>query len=298
MRGIKNKALKTAWFSFLLMFWVIIPRSYADFRYYEAAIHQAEWRMTGNPIRCELAHEIPNYGTATFSSQASKKSNLAFHLHISRNLPEVEGQAVLRAQAPAWRLGVRSKELGKVMIESGEKPIHLEEGIAWRLLTELERGMFPTFNYSGWIDGSDTVSVGLSSVNFASIYAEFLGCLDNLLPYTFEDIANMTIHFDFDKHTFNRKAQAQLDKIKAYLQADPVVDFSLVVGHTDSRGGRWYNRKLGERRAEAVKQFLIDSGVEPDRIKLVSHGERKPVATNRTPEGRAKNRRVTLKLMR
>ena len=68
----------------------------------------------------------------------------------------------------------------------------------------------------------------------------------------------------------------------------------LIEGHTDSRGSEDYNDQLSERRAESVKDFLVNQGVPPDRIQIRGVGETRPVASNSTAEGRANNRRVEI----
>ena len=69
-----------------------------------------------------------------------------------------------------------------------------------------------------------------------------------------------------------------------------------VAGHTDSTGSDAYNQKLSERRAQAVVDYLISKGVDPNRLKAVGYGESKPIASNETEAGRAKNRRVELQI--
>jgi outer membrane protein OmpA-like peptidoglycan-associated protein len=70
----------------------------------------------------------------------------------------------------------------------------------------------------------------------------------------------------------------------------------VVQGHTDSTGAEDYNLELSERRAEAVKNLLIDRGVATKRLAAIGHGETYPVASNRLEEGRRRNRRVTVLL--
>jgi len=65
-----------------------------------------------------------------------------------------------------------------------------------------------------------------------------------------------------------------------------------VRGHTDSSGGTAYNQKLSERRADAVTEYMIKQGISPERLKSAGFGEEKPVAGNKTPAGRKKNRRT------
>ena len=70
-----------------------------------------------------------------------------------------------------------------------------------------------------------------------------------------------------------------------------------VLGHTDSTGSDAYNQALSERRAEAVANFLANSGVQRARLATRGYGESQPVATNSTEEGRAANRRVEIKIV-
>ncbi|RMF97213.1 MAG: OmpA family protein, partial [Candidatus Schekmanbacteria bacterium] len=68
------------------------------------------------------------------------------------------------------------------------------------------------------------------------------------------------------------------------------------IGHTDSIGSEKYNQKLSEKRAEAVKNYYVEKGVDASIIEAIGKGESEPVADNKTREGRAKNRRVVTEL--
>ena len=102
--------------------------------------------------------------------------------------------------------------------------------------------------------------------------------------------------FDFDKAVVKSDAKSKLDDL-----ADKIKRVSLevviAIGHTDSIGGDAYNQKLSVRRAEAVKSYLVSKGVEPNRVYTEGKGEKQPVASNKTKEGRAKNRRVEIEVI-
>ncbi|MGE5640969.1 MAG: OmpA family protein, partial [Clostridia bacterium] len=71
----------------------------------------------------------------------------------------------------------------------------------------------------------------------------------------------------------------------------------IAIGHTDSIGTDEYNQKLSVRRAESVKSYLVSKGVEQNRVYTEGKGEKQPVATNKTKEGRQKNRRVEIEVI-
>src|SRR5690606_19668001 len=107
-------------------------------------------------------------------------------------------------------------------------------------------------------------------------------------------VAVYGILFDFDKADIRPDSQPQLGEIAALLKDNPALDV-LIVGHTDAKGALDYNRDLSLRRANAVVAALTSGfGIAADRLVAVGVGMAAPVATNRTEEGRAKNRRVEI----
>ena len=68
----------------------------------------------------------------------------------------------------------------------------------------------------------------------------------------------------------------------------------VIEGHTDSEGADTYNQTLSENRANSVKEWLVNAGIDSSRLQIIGYGEGKPVATNETDEGRSKNRRVEI----
>jgi len=101
------------------------------------------------------------------------------------------------------------------------------------------------------------------------------------------------VFFDTGKSALKKGAQATLTRIAEQLKSN--TDVKVVVeGHTDSTGSTATNQTLSEKRAQAVRDFLVSAGVPADRITSVGRGEEQPVATNNTAAGRQQNRRVEL----
>jgi OOP family OmpA-OmpF porin len=108
-----------------------------------------------------------------------------------------------------------------------------------------------------------------------------------------EKIVLRGVNFDLDKATIRPDAKVILDEAAAILKRNPDVKVK-VDGYTDSTGTKEYNQKLSERRAASVVEYLGAQGVETSHLTPRGFGEGNPVDTNKTKEGRAKNRRVEL----
>jgi OmpA-OmpF porin, OOP family len=102
--------------------------------------------------------------------------------------------------------------------------------------------------------------------------------------------------FDFNKSVLKTGGKASLDDMASKLNGMDL-EVIIAVGHTDSVGSNAYNQKLSVRRADAVKAYLISKGVESSRVFSEGKGERQPVASNKTDNGRARNRRVVIELV-
>lgn len=99
------------------------------------------------------------------------------------------------------------------------------------------------------------------------------------------------ILFDFDSYSLRTAARGNLTELSASLIRYPDSEV-LIVGHTDATGAEDYNQRLSENRAQAATNFLVQQGVDPDRVRSMGMGETEPVASNETEAGQQENRRV------
>ncbi len=106
-----------------------------------------------------------------------------------------------------------------------------------------------------------------------------------------ESVVVHNIYFEFDKAYLRRESISTLDDIVRQLKRNPKIKLE-IQGHTDNIGTKEYNRKLSERRADAVMEYFIKNGISPERLRSRGFGETKPIADNKTEEGRSKNRRT------
>jgi len=123
----------------------------------------------------------------------------------------------------------------------------------------------------------------------ANIAVNAAGCAA-ATPVALEDVT-----FASGSAKLNQRAKQSLQQQAEILRQLPDLEFT-VVGHTDSVGRASYNKRLSQRRARSVRDYLVSQGVSGDHLKSAGRGEEAPVASNATPAGRAKNRRVELEI--
>jgi outer membrane protein OmpA-like peptidoglycan-associated protein len=105
-------------------------------------------------------------------------------------------------------------------------------------------------------------------------------------------------NFKFGKTELPDEAKAALDQMVNQLKADPKAAWFEIEGHTDNVGGPDLNERIGMERAEAVKRYLYEQHQVPlHKMNVISYGEEKPIAPNKTRDGRAQNRRVVIKVL-
>jgi len=102
--------------------------------------------------------------------------------------------------------------------------------------------------------------------------------------------------FDFDKYVIKPEGKAKLDDLVDKTKGI-ALEVIIAVGHTDNIGSVEYNQGLSERRANAVKDYLVSKGIEKNRVYTEGKGLKNPIASNSTAEGRAKNRRTEIEVV-
>ena len=105
-------------------------------------------------------------------------------------------------------------------------------------------------------------------------------------------------NFKFGKTVLPDEAKSKIDEMVAHLKQDPKAIYLEIEGHTDNVGDKMVNEKIGLARAEAVKKYLYEQYQIPlHKMNVISYGEDKPIAPNKTKAGRAQNRRVVIKVL-
>jgi outer membrane protein OmpA-like peptidoglycan-associated protein len=267
----------------------------AGLRHYAASVESSDWQLSEKSrLQCTLSHQLPGYGAAMFTSMASKQLNMEFELDMLK-LPNHYAMAAVYSVPPKWMPGQAQRKITQMPIRkqyNGDLP----EKAAWTMLSELEKGYWPTLYYQDWYSDFDKIAVGLNASNFSTPYDEFAQCVSNLLPFSFDDIAYTVLSYNNNSVDLTKYSKKRLQMIGEYLKEDTDLELVLLDGYTDSYGGLWNNKQLSIRRAVEIKTFFSDLGVDPARIEVTGHGERRHAAPNNNKASRAKNRRVVIRM--
>ncbi len=128
----------------------------------------------------------------------------------------------------------------------------------------------------------------------------------NLEPYIIDiplkkpeinvEVKLANVFFDVDRFEIKDESKIELDKLVLLLKKFPFMKIE-IEGHTDNTGEKSKNLALSQNRAKSVKEYLVKAGIEMTRLNAVGYGDTKPVADNKTPEGKALNRRTVFKVL-
>lgn len=130
---------------------------------------------------------------------------------------------------------------------------------------------------------------------------EFGEVTEDIVMKSVESISNTpvvlnNIYFDFDRFELKESSFTELGRVVKFLNDNPGVKIE-ISAHTDDKGSDEYNLALSQKRAESVVSYLVQQGIEPQRLIAKGYGESQPVGDNSTEEGAAKNRRVEMKVL-
>jgi outer membrane protein OmpA-like peptidoglycan-associated protein len=267
--------------------------SYTSAVTYQTELERSEWLVSTSIYACTMEQSIPDFGSALFHHYAGEKASF----RLFSNTPRMKaGEALLTVISPFWKPGGEKLRLGYVDVKEDNNPITLNDSLAYRLMHELYNGRQVEFVRRAWFSGNQPVNVGISNVNFRGAYDQYIECLTQLLPVNFSQVERVALQYPEGRDELDPRQLKKITDVLTFVNAETGIRSLYIDGHTDSRGTRAENLDISKLRAEAVQKILIEGGVDKNQILIRWHGERYPVASNRTSEGRAKNRRVTVRL--
>jgi len=271
---------------------------FAQATVYSNAINEPSWQAGSSVFACELVHSVPYYGEAVFRTRAGERS--AFYLRAFTSRFKA-GEARLIAKAPVWKNSDAVEVLAEVAMKQGKRPLYLNNTLTELMLARLSSGNELALERVTWYEAKTShkpaMALALSSIGFREAYDKYLGCLSGLIPRNFDQLKRTVLMFPGgDSDELPSSLARQLNHILSLVKHDSKVRYIYIDGHTDSVGDRDENLELSKARADMVSQYLQRRGVPEDWLTVRWHGERYPVAANGNSTGRARNRRVTVRL--
>ena len=260
---------------------------------FQTRMENVAWSVDGDKFECRLSQQVDGFGEAVFVRRAGERP--VFELSAASNIMR-PGPAQLYNDAPPWRPGTRAQLLGQGTVQAGHRALRLPFEQSGMMLAGLAQGLQPTIQRSGMSDAGNQIRVVISPVGYQQAWLEFQSCTDGLLPMNIDQIARTPITFPSAGTTLTADARQLLDVALEYLREDPAITGIELEGHSDSVGDRLSNRELSRRRVLAVQAYLLEQGLDESLITMRFHGDRYPVASNATAQGRAKNRRVVVRM--
>lgn len=262
-------------------------------RDYRAPLGEEKWQVTSSRLRCGLSLKVLDYGIAYFEQYATKDPHFIIsHWQREKHAASAEVWAV----PPSWRESLKPALITKIAIQDSEYLFLLQRKSTLNLLAGFTKGYMTRIKYQS--DLGYSVRVDLSPVNFKKSYGQYIRCVGNLLPFNYYDIKLTKLYFNSGQKEITELDRLTLDKIRLYAIVDPTVKRIRISGYSDNTGRRGNNNAISEARAKAVANYLLEKGLPENKLQLTWFGTRYPEESNDTEIGRAKNRRVVIKVIR
>ena len=260
---------------------------------YATRIDAVTWAFEGSKFSCQLRHTIDNFGVAVFERPAG----LATRFTLLSQSPRMKsGKADLLSQPPMWLLNEPSERLALVNVTESETPVKVKRKVSERMLAELQKGMDIHVVRQPWYGDKQSLKVIIPSVGFGQTYSDYLQCLSGLLPVNFSQVEKKSLYYNNKDSELSASVKQYLEKVATYIQEDVSVLVVYIDGHTDSSGVKSENLLKSQQRAQRIENYLLARGVNKSLLVVRWHGERYQVASNQNTSGKAKNRRVTIRL--
>ncbi|MBE3714637.1 OmpA family protein [Vibrio parahaemolyticus] len=253
----------------------------------------SSWSFSGNKFECNLVHSKVSMGKFYFRSEPNNK--ISFISDIRGEGKEWQGVTLISQNAP-WGKELYRKVESSLTVTKPSRLFVFRKG-APSLMKAIAGGSWITLVLEGK-DASALSEVRIPTIQIQKALGEFNACRERLPKLSFSQARDIVLPFQFGQKTLNATQQQTLAALYSYLSVDDRVTKVLIDGHTDNVGPRLTNLSVSRLRAQQVADALIAHGVNPNIIEVRSHGDRYPVANNNTAAGQAKNRRVTLRLVR
>ncbi|NIY83667.1 OmpA family protein [Vibrio hepatarius] len=262
----------------------------------------SNWTYQVEDLECYLGSADFSYGKFYFRLDEENKK-ITFIASLSQNGIKW-GRAILKIKNAPWEKTLDIKSVSSISIAKSGSEFIFERNIS-QVLTSINQGKWMMLSLKG-SDSSVDQTITIPTVNIQEALQSFLSCRDRLvkrdqlpkMPFLDTRDREVVIHFAFGQRALSNEQKMRLRALYRYIVEDSRVIKVLVDGYTDNVGSSVANLTISRQRAELIAKQLNTLGLAEEKVEVRAHGLRYPIANNDTVTGRAKNRRVTLRLVR
>jgi len=283
--------------------------SYGNTVKYGQKLNEADWTVVTSKKRCVLHQDIALYGKVAFE-QVYRDKGMKFNLYLNR-IPHQTVKARLSAVPPEWNHVTLLRPIGSVTLKAKSKAFSLQNKLSLRIISELEDGMFPTLSYKSTLSSSNDIHVAISPINFRERLPKFLACIAALpnkpivikpkpkpkpkpikIVPIFDNSEPDTVFFAANSATLRTNAKKKLRLLVKRIKKDKKSKHVIVTGYSDDTGNKTQSTSISKQRALNVQSYLEAQGIPAKYLFTRYFGRDHAIKSNRTANGRAKNRRV------
>jgi outer membrane protein OmpA-like peptidoglycan-associated protein len=262
---------------------------------FQAPVTDTRWQVVESPLECSLTQEIPGFGHGGFYRRNGASLKLVFN---TLSQPAQDGEVSFQIAPAPWQNSDEVDILTSLPTDTGQSRFQIEGSVALEALAQLQEGRFPMIEYRSQSFSRD-IRVMLSTIRLNDSLPAFQQCLQSLHPDSFEEVNKLTVYFPLGKATLDAASKKALDRLAGYVKLDDSIRQIRISSHTDNYGRKRVNEPLSDARAHAVKTYLqAEHEIPAELIRVESHVDHKPAASNKTVDGRARNRRAEITLLR
>lgn len=254
---------------------------------YVVPFDEVKWQATKNADSCNLFASDP-YSGVKLSFDIVGGGSMRLNV-TGRSVGSYSQDVMVESVPPAW--GADSYEITSINdIKKTKKGLMLNSG------SEL---IFRDIQGGAWVSVRDLLhSVTFPTANIAPAMNIFRTCTASLPSVHFEQAQNTVFHFKSGELALNKDQRAIVKEISELVISDPRIIKILITGYTDNLGDQVTNLSVSKRRAADAAYWMMLAGVDESIIEIRGQGSRYPIADNSTEDGRFKNRRIEIELVK
>ncbi|WP_045390962.1 MotY family protein [Vibrio rotiferianus] len=276
--------------TFLVLGLFSVPHLHAS-EYINVPMDLSSWSFKGGKFECKLVHsKIPQ---GKFYFRLLPNDNVSFVAELSSNDKSWSRASLQSVRAP-WQKGREPFVIDTLEVVNNQKRLVFQQGIS-ELLDNVHQGRWVTLSLSG---SNGSLKLTIPTIQMNTSLDSLDACRSELPKMTFAQARDVVLPFAFGQLSLSASQSHKLRALKSYIIRDDRITKILVDGYTDNVGSSVANLSVSRKRAEKVADMLTQLGIDKGLIEVRAHGARYPVASNSTADGRDRNRRVTLRLVR